>query len=200
MHVNICWVGFLEYLPAQLNCFSQKLFCVVFNIPRLLSLISGFSSFLGNPNSTLEIHFALSSENTSFAYDGHFFLVFHDAGHAIAETSQYFRLPQCELATTMCKSRVGVTHTFCGSSTWRWTYKSGVTLQEFASSTRFAVGLKMFVLQVFKTSAYPSIKQIFQPKCHLSSWWMIYLWVRCGFCNFSLLVLTFDLECVNVES
>ena len=92
----------------------------------------------------------------------------------------------------MCKSRVGVTHTFCGSSTWRWTYKSGVTLQEFASSTRFAVGLKMFVLQVFKRSARPSIKRIFQPKCHLSSWWMIYLWVRCGLCKFSFFVVYFQ--------
>ena len=180
MQVNIFWLEFLEYLLARLNSSSEKLFCVVFIIPRLLSLISGFSSFLGNPNSTLEIHFGLCSENTSFAWwlflTPHAVFGFAWRWHAIVDTSQYFCLPQqCELATIMWKRGVGVTPTFCGRSSWRWTYKSGITLQEFASSTRFAVGLKMFVFQVFKVSARPSIKQIFQPKCHLSSWWLIYL-------------------------
>ena len=181
MQVNIFWLEFLEYLLARLNSSSEKLFCVVFNIPRLLSLISGFSSFLGNPNSTLEIHFGLCSENTNFVWWLFLtpktpFLVLHDKWHAIAETSHYFFLAPCELSTTMWKRRVGVTPTFCGRSSWRWTYKSGVTLQEFASSTRFAVGLKMFVFQVFKVSARPSIKQIFQPKCQLFPWWLIYIY------------------------
>ena len=59
-----------------------------------------------------------------------------------------------------------------------WAYKTGVTLQEFASSTKRRSFEEIFhPEEVFKKS----VKEVFRSKCHPdASWWVIYvkLWQK----------------------